>query len=1170
MRTGAIVAITALALGLAATVPEVAAKSAPQPPNNGGSSSPLVRYGYFTSLDLFPNELRRVTDFPAAIKEFDATKDTAVVFVGAIDSPGKDFTITGILKAPDGTRVELFTEERKYSPTLKWYPVRRMISMSRLQPGFGGKWALELLVDGQPVGTYGFEVAPDLALAKSSPSTSSPATAATPVAPPQTLSTAQSPPSGPSVLPITSPFGVKVEFTGPPRLRFKVDGKEHVLDEKGNAEVRLRAAEHDVEVKGGGFKPYKEKLKITSDMKSAQHKIAVIDGVAPAIAVLEPKSGAAPLVSEDARLKFEVKGEARLSAVRIISGGRVVDRLTPNPAAKAGEALILQSTVRLAEGPNKFTIEAEDENEKTGQRAVEIEVERKVAVEIKTEPFAKVSVNKREQNADRTGLVALRLFPGDYDVEVSKPGFKTIAERMTVPRGQRSVERHFALVAPLAPSIALLEPAAGADPVLGDDARIKIEVKGESKLTALRIVKDGRIVERLAPDSRYRPGQPWIVESTVRGLVEGDNNVTLEAEDENGRAGKRTVVVAREKLIAVELKSEPFAKLVINKREFTADRTGSLPLRLLPGDYEIEASKPGFKLLTERLTVVRGQSAKAHALQLTAVSAPVIALLEPAAGADPVLGDDAKLKVEVKGESRVTTLRIVKDSRVIDRLTPDTRLRADQAWIVEPTVRGLVEGDNSFTLEAEDENGRAGKRTIVVAREKLIAVELKGDPSSKIFVNKKEFTLGLAGTLTLRLLPGDYLIEASKMGFKPINDTMTVKRGQPSLSYTLPFRRPDAPRIVLLDPKDGAAVATHSPDIKVEVHSSERITMLKVVGLQEVMLRPTPNAPRGEVWIAETTVRLAKGTNDITLEAVDEHGIKATKVVKLTYDPSAQVARVEPPRSTPTTRDILPPPPPKPEPPRAIVGGVDYGRYHALIIGNSRYDTLQPLKTPVMDAQAVYDKLTREYGFSRSNVRLLRDATRSQIMQAIFQYRQRLGDRDNLLLYYAGHGILDSDSDRGYWLPVDAAQDAPDTWLSTAEITDHLKAMKAKHVLVVSDSCYSGAMRDVAVIPARQTDILRLAQRRARTLLASGGVEPVSDSGGGNHSVFAKAFLDALDDVRGVTFVSSLFTEIKRKVELNSDQRPLYSPIKLAGHDDGDFILVRQSPETPSGTKNSP
>ena len=115
MRTVAIVAITALSLGLAATGTAIA-KSAPQPPNNAGSTSTLIRYAYFTSVDLFPAELRRMTDFPVAIKDFDAAKDSAVVFIGAIDSPGKDFTVTGLLRGPDGPRRRLPRLHRRRQP----------------------------------------------------------------------------------------------------------------------------------------------------------------------------------------------------------------------------------------------------------------------------------------------------------------------------------------------------------------------------------------------------------------------------------------------------------------------------------------------------------------------------------------------------------------------------------------------------------------------------------------------------------------------------------------------------------------------------------------------------------------------------------------------------------------------------------------------------------------------------------------------------------------------------------------------------------------------------------------------------------------------------------------------------------------------------------------------
>ena len=82
--------------------------------------------------------------------------------------------------------------------------------------------------------------------------------------------------------------------------------------------------------------------------------------------------------------------------------------------------------------------------------------------------------------------------------------------------------------------------------------------------------------------------------------------------------------------------------------------------------------------------------------------------------------------------------------------------------------------------------------------------------------------------------------------------------------------------------------------------------------------------------------------------------------------------------------------------------------------------------------------------------------------------------------------------------------------------------------------------------------------KRARTALVSGGLEPVRDSGGGGHSVFAKAFLEALQENRGVMEGQALFDAIKRPVVLNSEQTPQYSDVRGAGHDGGDFLFVRK------------
>ncbi len=86
--------------------------------------------------------------------------------------------------------------------------------------------------------------------------------------------------------------------------------------------------------------------------------------------------------------------------------------------------------------------------------------------------------------------------------------------------------------------------------------------------------------------------------------------------------------------------------------------------------------------------------------------------------------------------------------------------------------------------------------------------------------------------------------------------------------------------------------------------------------------------------------------------------------------------------------------------------------------------------------------------------------------------------------------------------------------------------------------------------------VVRMAQRQSRTVLTSGGLEPVLDVGGGGHSVFAQAFLNTLRENKTIIDMDSLYETIRRRVILNADQTPLYSDIRFTGHDDGDFIFV--------------
>lgn len=240
--------------------------------------------------------------------------------------------------------------------------------------------------------------------------------------------------------------------------------------------------------------------------------------------------------------------------------------------------------------------------------------------------------------------------------------------------------------------------------------------------------------------------------------------------------------------------------------------------------------------------------------------------------------------------------------------------------------------------------------------------------------------------------------------------------------------------------------------------------------------------------------------------------------------------------------------------------GLQFGKYYALVIGNNAYSHLTKLKTAVNDAASVAKVLKREYGFT---VNLLKDATRGKILRAFAELRARLKFDDNLLVYYAGHGLLDEIGQQGYWLPVDAEEGIPTNWISTGDITVMLRAIRAKHVMVVADSCYSGTLvRSSIAAPKtakeRRTWVEKMLTKRSRVALVSGGLEPVVDSGGeGEHSVFATAFINALRDNHTVMEGQALFDRIKRPVVLNSDQTPQYSDIRRAGHGGGEFLFVR-------------
>jgi hypothetical protein len=247
-----------------------------------------------------------------------------------------------------------------------------------------------------------------------------------------------------------------------------------------------------------------------------------------------------------------------------------------------------------------------------------------------------------------------------------------------------------------------------------------------------------------------------------------------------------------------------------------------------------------------------------------------------------------------------------------------------------------------------------------------------------------------------------------------------------------------------------------------------------------------------------------------------------------------------------------------------------FGRYYALVIGNDRYEHWNTLQNAVADAGAVADILKNRYGFE---VTFLENATRRDILKGLNHFRKTLKENDNFVVYYAGHGHLESDIDRGYWIPVDAELDDTSEWILTPSITDLLELTSAKHIMVIADSCFAGKLTRSSLAKlrpglseeARMAMLKTVAQKRVRTALTSGGEHPVLDIGEGGHSVFTGALLEVLEENQTILEAERLFLAIRTRVvnaanRYRMEQIPTYWPIQFAGHESlGDFIFIPQS-----------
>ena len=229
---------------------------------------------------------------------------------------------------------------------------------------------------------------------------------------------------------------------------------------------------------------------------------------------------------------------------------------------------------------------------------------------------------------------------------------------------------------------------------------------------------------------------------------------------------------------------------------------------------------------------------------------------------------------------------------------------------------------------------------------------------------------------------------------------------------------------------------------------------------------------------------------------------------------------------------------------------------HLFAIGINHYPNFLNLNNAVRDAKAICERLKKDYLFEEEHIFILTDkeATRQKILQQFRHYVQTLTPNDNLLIYYAGHGIMPEDLNTGFWVPTDGLRDDDSSWIENSTIYTRIREMKAHHVFLIADACFSGSFFD----QQRGQESLYDAAP-SRFYLSSGAKEPVSDGEPGKNSPFANRLLQFLARKSKASIRALELTIFAQSGNYLHEQRPLGGHLFFKNNEaQGEFIFTRR------------
>jgi TPR repeat protein len=251
-----------------------------------------------------------------------------------------------------------------------------------------------------------------------------------------------------------------------------------------------------------------------------------------------------------------------------------------------------------------------------------------------------------------------------------------------------------------------------------------------------------------------------------------------------------------------------------------------------------------------------------------------------------------------------------------------------------------------------------------------------------------------------------------------------------------------------------------------------------------------------------------------------------------------------------------------------------YAQVHVLLIGIDEYKHLRAARYSEDDAQALGKLLQGRFGFTPDYL-LGKAATGAAIEKKLKALEAKLGPKDSLLVFFAGHGTVITTAAgkrRGFLLPYDADVRLDDQkvvkdvkrWerhgIDMQKLVDRLEKLKAQHVVLMSDACCSGFLTHAGDRSLEgRVDLQVLLKGESRMVLAA-----TTDQQGARwddkrkHGIFTAVMLDMLeqfDNDREAASVTDLFVAVRKKVP-HEAHRTMTPQMGRVGAGAGEFVFL--------------